>query len=410
MLHAVGFPFRLAGKHARFRRHVVAKAPLTVKIRPGAQILASAVEVGTVGSAFFDAELQIEPGEPRPWFGSRGLHRLRVRFAENHRMGSAFERHGFVRRGLPFGIAGTFGVGVGLVAEGVTPYTVGAAVILVVVGALAWFVPWRSLPEWADQLPPYLWFGAVSLLTTETRTADFGYEPLALLPVLWFALYGTKTRTIVSLVALAVQLILPPLLAGGDIAQTLYEAALWVGIGGFVCMLIRRGVSISTTDPLTGVGNRRAMEESLQAELLRSARFGHELAVALIDLDHFKAYNDSKGHPAGDRLLMRATKAWRRTLRSTDSIFRYGGEEFLVVLPGARADTAIRVMERVRGATPMRQTCSIGVAAWDGDESVAELVRRADESLYKAKGSGRNRTAISPTPYVDLRDRSALRN
>src|SRR6185295_4123535 len=121
---------------------------------------------------------------------------------------------------------------------------------------------------------------------------------------------------------------------------------------------------------------------------------GHPLCVALLDLDHFKAYNDACGHQTGDRLLKGAAAAWRSELRPGDLLARYGGEEFAVVLPDCDRTSALAVLERLRGATPEEQTCSAGLAMWDGAESLDELVGRADEALYRAKDAGRDRTAV----------------
>jgi diguanylate cyclase (GGDEF)-like protein len=117
--------------------------------------------------------------------------------------------------------------------------------------------------------------------------------------------------------------------------------------------------------------------------------------VALLDLDHFKAYNDRHGHQAGDRLLKAAAAAWQSRLRKTDLLARYGGEEFAVLLPDCGLDNAMEIAERLRTAQP-EGTCSIGVAAWDGHEAAAQLVARADRALYAAKEGGRNRCCAAP--------------
>jgi diguanylate cyclase (GGDEF)-like protein len=111
----------------------------------------------------------------------------------------------------------------------------------------------------------------------------------------------------------------------------------------------------------------------------------------MLDLDHFKAYNDTHGHQAGDRLLKAAAAAWREVLRPGDLLARYGGEEFVAVLADCPPQEARAVAERLRRSTPSGETCSIGVATWDGAEAVDALVRRADEALYAAKRAGRDR-------------------
>jgi diguanylate cyclase (GGDEF)-like protein len=117
--------------------------------------------------------------------------------------------------------------------------------------------------------------------------------------------------------------------------------------------------------------------------------------VALLDLDLFKAFNDEFGHQAGDRLLKQAAAAWSSELRATDLVARYGGEEFALALPGMGPDEAGEVLERLRRATPEGQSCSAGAVWWDGEESGAELIGRADDALYAAKRAGRDRSVFA---------------
>ena len=158
--------------------------------------------------------------------------------------------------------------------------------------------------------------------------------------------------------------------------------------------LLARLESIARTDDLTGLPNRRAWEEELPRELLRAKREGHPLCVAMIDLDHFKEFNDERGHQAGDRLLKQAAAAWGVELRGTDFLARYGGEEFALALPGCTPQEAIEVAERMRTATPEGETCSVGIASWDGHEDAAALLGRADSALYQAKDRGRNLSVL----------------
>ena len=160
--------------------------------------------------------------------------------------------------------------------------------------------------------------------------------------------------------------------------------------------LLKRVESLASSDALTGLPNRRALDEQLPRELARSRRGGVPLCLAIVDLDRFKAYNDSRGHLAGDQLLRRCAIAWDTTLRASDLLVRFGGEEFLVVLPEAPLDRAEEIVERLRAATPGTQTCSAGVALWDGVESIDELVARADAALYVAKAGGRDRMVQAP--------------
>jgi diguanylate cyclase (GGDEF)-like protein len=152
---------------------------------------------------------------------------------------------------------------------------------------------------------------------------------------------------------------------------------------------------MARTDQLTGLPNRRAWDEELRRELARSARSTEAVCVVIIDLDHFKAFNDERGHPAGDALLREAAIAWRVCLRVTDVIARYGGEEFAALLPACPPHEALQIVKRLRAATPEGQTCSAGVAYWDGSESPEDLVGRADAALYEAKRAGRDRVVTA---------------
>jgi diguanylate cyclase (GGDEF)-like protein len=155
--------------------------------------------------------------------------------------------------------------------------------------------------------------------------------------------------------------------------------------------LLDRLERVARTDDLTGLPNRRSWEEALEREVARAKREGSPLCVAMLDLDHFKRYNDEHGHQAGDRLLKEASAAWQERLRITDVLARYGGEEFTLALPACTPTAAAPLLERLRAATPEGQTVSAGLAHWDGEESADSLVGRADAALYEAKGAGRDR-------------------
>jgi diguanylate cyclase (GGDEF)-like protein/PAS domain S-box-containing protein len=157
-------------------------------------------------------------------------------------------------------------------------------------------------------------------------------------------------------------------------------------------MLLARLEAQARTDELTGLPNRRAWGEELRRELARAQRRGSTLSVMMLDLDHFKDYNDTHGHQAGDRLLREAAAGWRSTLRLTDMIARYGGEEFAVLLPECPPRNASEIVARMTACTPAGQTLSAGIAVWDGVEPADALMGRADQALYEAKRSGRNRS------------------
>ncbi|HWE55077.1 MAG TPA: diguanylate cyclase [Acidimicrobiales bacterium] len=162
----------------------------------------------------------------------------------------------------------------------------------------------------------------------------------------------------------------------------------------------------SLTDPLTGLGNRRRMEEDLAGVAERAARAGHSYGVAMFDIDHFKLYNDHYGHQAGDDVLGRVATVIRSATRSGELAYRYGGEEFLVLVPEGGRNEVVAAAERIRRAvadqgvphgsrptSPALVTVSGGVAAWTPDQPrpVTETLRAADEALFAAKSAGRNR-------------------
>jgi len=150
-------------------------------------------------------------------------------------------------------------------------------------------------------------------------------------------------------------------------------------------------LELSRVDDLTGLPNRRAWSAELPAAIERARRDSTSLSVAMLDMDHFKRFNDDFGHLAGDRLLRSAAVAWTSELRAVDQLARYGGEEFILLLPGAGPVLARQVLDRLAEATPAGQTFSAGVATWNGRETSDELVARADQLLYAAKRAGRNR-------------------
>jgi diguanylate cyclase (GGDEF)-like protein len=151
-------------------------------------------------------------------------------------------------------------------------------------------------------------------------------------------------------------------------------------------------------DALTGLANRRAFEEILAGEISRAQRFAHQLAVVLLDLDRFKEINDSFGHAAGDVMLREVSRLLTSLARQGDTVARWGGEEFVFVLPETDLAGAQRFAERlrrtieVRSVGEMKTTTSCGVATMLPEDSVEELLGAADQALYQAKANGRNRT------------------
>lgn len=186
-----------------------------------------------------------------------------------------------------------------------------------------------------------------------------------------------------------------------DMAQTSTVAALIAAM--FERSLLISGlVDMANTDELTGVANRRRLFDALEQEMARARRSGRALTVAMMDLDHFKRFNDTFGHSAGDELLRRFALRIARRVRAQDLVARYGGEEFCLILPETEAPGALQLVDALRASGAgddhlgRRVTFSAGLATWNGHESAEELVFRADASLYRAKAAGRDRVAAAP--------------
>ena len=154
--------------------------------------------------------------------------------------------------------------------------------------------------------------------------------------------------------------------------------------------------ALSLTDSLTGLANRRAFEQRLQMEWQRATRYEHPLAVMLLDVDHFKRFNDDFGHQTGDHVLAQVGAILQQTVRTTDLACRYGGEEFVIILPDTPLNDALPIAHRIREevadypweARPV--TISIGVAQFNHQKTPNQLVSEADQALYQAKAAGRN--------------------
>jgi diguanylate cyclase (GGDEF)-like protein len=160
----------------------------------------------------------------------------------------------------------------------------------------------------------------------------------------------------------------------------------------------------SLTDKLTGVANRAGFDRRLHEEIERCKRYGSRLSLLMIDVDHFKSYNDSHGHLAGDEALAAVALTMQEICRPVDLIARYGGEEFAVILPTTDQTGAVQTAERLRkaiAATPVGNgflTVSIGTTTLDStDKTSRQLIQEADKALYEAKGAGRNRVMHAAT-------------
>jgi diguanylate cyclase (GGDEF)-like protein len=273
----------------------------------------------------------------------------------------------------------------------------GVGVTAVSVAAALW--------RWGHRLNPDLYpiltaFGTL-LISVVVRFGGDGAQAYSFIYV-WAALYAfyfyepAQALLQVALIAAACALV-------GQFGSTLgVEMLMLVGtvivVGRWTQQSIRRVQSLARTDPLTSVPNRRAWEEELLRGISRRRRDGEPLCVAMLDLDHFKIFNDEQGHQAGDRILQTVVTSWLSVLRTGDVLARHGGEEFAVLLSGCTLDKAHSIIERLRELVPRGLTCSAGMAQWDGAESQVALMARCDAALYEAKSRGRNRMVIAPSP------------
>jgi diguanylate cyclase (GGDEF)-like protein len=178
--------------------------------------------------------------------------------------------------------------------------------------------------------------------------------------------------------------------------------------------LFTKSEEIARIDGVTELFNRRHFDERMREEIDRHSRYGDILSILLIDLDNFKKYNDTYGHLAGDRLLVQAASMIKSSIRSSDQAFRYGGDEFAVILPHSSTMDSFSVAERMREmiaeamtARQLEISVSIGIAAWPGDgATLDELCYAADMALYYAKRTGQNRTSIASRTLFSLNEPS----
>lgn len=350
------------------------------------------------------------------------------------------ERRRRKKRGIVLATGGlVFALAVGLLFElvGVAEVSLGWWSVLLLVtlgvqGAL-WLVPHRGYDDRLTWDPHYIYlpmFVAALLLGSYVFLVP---EARQLILMGWFVallftagLAGMKGTVLLGAAMTAFYLMavgLHMLVEGTlNLPVELIQAAVFFGInvfGGVVAQRLQRDrakmkelreelAERAVTDALTGLRNRRYFEEFLRAELARRRRYGGECAVALLDVDAFKNYNDSLGHLAGDQILRQLADLLNDRLRLSDVVARYGGEEFGVIMVNTGREDAVDVIERLREyvedhpfegeqVQPMgKLTISAGVAGAPEDgETYDELIKRADEALYRAKRRGKNRVQLA---------------
>lgn len=296
---------------------------------------------------------------------------------------------------------------------------VASGLVFAMVGLLIVAVPWNRLAEAAKMIPVLTFCIAVFLLRDASGGGAGGFgSTLLLLPVIWQGIYGRTRALVATLVAVVVTLLVPIVFIGGSTYDPAVEwpraivALLMWSVVGFVvhslvvalrskeaslAELVEQLDGQANTDALTGLANRRAWNDRLDLAVATAGRGGASVTIALLDIDHFKAYNDRHGHPAGDDLLSSLGAAWRASSRSIDLLCRWGGEEFAVLLVNADPAAARVVVERLRALVPYDQTFSCGMATWEPPMTPTDLMEAADRALYTAKADGRDRIVEATT-------------
>jgi len=271
-----------------------------------------------------------------------------------------------------------------------------------------------SLPRWTLVLGVALGTAMISFGVYINGERAGGAAALNEVYYVWpvvFAAYYFPVRVLIAELALvgACYAIALHVISPGPIALTrwLIVVTMLVGVGGLISRLqarvddlVSRLSDTARRDALTGLLNRRGFEERLDAELARATRAERPLALILGDVDHFKTVNDRLGHPAGDAVLLRVASVLEGVGRRGDTVARFGGEEFVFIVPDADADMAFELAERARVALertfadePIPLTASFGTVAFPHDGTTADsLLETADRALYAAKHSGRNRS------------------
>lgn len=229
-------------------------------------------------------------------------------------------------------------------------------------------------------------------------------------PVMMAVFYLLKPREAISVAVFTLAALLPAVIGELDtLPLTTIFITIWVTTAfayAFAVLTSEQRVQLerqARLDPLTGAGNRRALTDKLNSLLGPDVNNSETASLVMIDLDHFKSVNDAYGHALGDEVLVEVTRLLKSSVRNSDSVFRIGGEEFVVVSEGDGIDLAGRLGEELRQLianlkiVPDRQvTASLGIAEMrGGDKSIDDWLRRADDAMYTAKNSGRNRICIA---------------
>jgi diguanylate cyclase (GGDEF)-like protein len=257
---------------------------------------------------------------------------------------------------------------------------------------------------------------AITMMQAHSGGAASGYSILLLMAMIWFGLQGSDREILAGGIVLAACAYLPMLVIGPPAFPVHWGNATLLVLIGFAVAGSLRAVTRETArltsqlrqqaviDDLTGLLNRRGWCEAAERGLARAARARKPVGLVLLDLDGLKELNDSMGHDEGDRLLRDTADRMRATFRAGDVLARLGGDEFVALLGDSTLEHTLLAVERLREATPPVGAFSAGVAVWEGDEELDDMLRRVDAGLYAAKTEGGGRTRLSPAAF----DPSAL--
>jgi diguanylate cyclase (GGDEF)-like protein len=334
----------------------------------------------------------------------------------------ALRREGIVGRIAPFIIPALFGfIPSSVPLESPAQFNLSliflAAALSLVTLLSLFLVPWQRLPRQWEVLPPLSYLLIIFLVREGSTTASFVFAPLLLLPLFWLALYGTRQELLAGFLLMAAVNVGILWHSGGNKTGVQFQVVAII-VSPVICLTTQSLVqrirqqaaqlsALALTDGLTGASNRRAWDEELPRAMSRARRYQQPLCIAICDLDNFKRWNDTNGHQAGDQLLRDLARNWQVHMRDSDFLSRFGGEEFAIMFQNCNSEGTDAVLQRLRAAVPSSQTCSIGVACWDGHETVASLIERADAAMYLAKEKGRDCIQLA-APAVDSIDRSHI--
>jgi diguanylate cyclase (GGDEF)-like protein len=313
------------------------------------------------------------------------------------------------RRALRFAIAGnTLPVAVATITDFGSHHTiffVGAIVACLAPVVIILATRAHPIPFYAAA---YGGIPALTMLQAYSGGVSSGYSVLVIMAMIWFGLQTSDRELAVGLGVLAACSYLPMLIFGPPAYPVDWGyATLIVLIGTSVALSLRaltretvalneRLMRDAMIDDLTGLLNRRGWRTTAERELAQADRITTSIGLLVLDLDRLKEVNDSRGHDEGDRVLCETAERMRSAFRAGDVLARLGGDEFGVLLVGDSDGEAMTAVKRLHAATPELASFSAGTAVWNGQESLEELMRRADLALYAAKTEGGNKVETAP--------------